>query len=575
MEPEATLAIMPMPTQRRGVIGRLLSSLVLGGFLGAIGPRPLVATEAALPPRLNLTDGERVWLAEHPNVRVGFDPALPPFSFTNDMGKLDGIDWDYLHRIAAMTGINFIPSPSNNWSEALEKGRRREVDLICSAARSDERDMIYAFTEPYMKFAVVIITRKDAPLVASISALHGRSIAVERNTVTVSWLLGDDPDATLVLKDTFSEALAAVAQGDAFACVGSLANAGYVIRLRGITNLKVTGVLPRIADFRFAVRKDWPELASILDKAIAAVPAAERQAIIEPWVRIEYEGLTRWEVVWRIAGAILALSALVVLGFYLRSRRLARDLSERVRLQREVEEARDRLARLNEEKSTLLNMVAHDLRNPLTAFLLGVESLRWSPALNNDPTARATTDVIADQIGRMRRLVDNLLDMQELEEGRRTLRREPIEVARVLQEAVMSQMPAAGRKSITIDLSRVAAAPCIVPSDAGALRQVIDNLISNAVKYTRLGGRIEVTLRADAKHVRLEVRDEGPGIAVEDRPKLFGKFGRLKAQPTAGESSHGLGLFIVKHLVTALGGRIWCEGAAEQGAIFVVELPAG
>ena len=559
-------------TQRLGQAGRLLPVLVLGGWLLA-GSASRVAAESRASPQLHLTEAEQNWLAAHRDVRVGFDPVLPPFSFTNDQGKLDGIDWDYLKRIGALTGLNFIPNPSTNWTEVLEKGRRREVDLICSAARSEEREKIYQFTEPYAQFAVVIITRQDAPVVASISAMRGRSIAVERNTVTVGWLRELDPGVMLVDKDNFSEALLAVSQGYVFACVGSLANAGYVIRTRGISNLKVTGVLPRIADFRFAARKDWPELASILTKAIAAVPAAERQAIIEPWVRIEYEGLTRWEVVWRIAGAILALSALVVLGFYLRSRRLSRDLSERKRLQHEVEESRDRLARLNEEKNILLNMVAHDLRNPLTAFLMGIESLRWHPVIGTDPAARTTTDLLADQVGRMRRLIDNLLDMQELESGRRELRIEPVDVARVLQEAVMGQMPVAARKSITLDLAPGAPVTCVVRNDSGALRQVVDNLLSNAVKYTRIGGRVEVRLRVEGNRVRLEVRDEGPGISSEDRAKLFGKFSRLNAMPTGGESSHGLGLFIVWHLVTAMGGRVWCEGEAEQGAIFIVELP--
>jgi signal transduction histidine kinase len=103
--------------------------------------------------------------------------------------------------------------------------------------------------------------------------------------------------------------------------------------------------------------------------------------------------------------------------------------------------------------------------------------------------------------------------------------------------------------------------------------QVLDNLISNAIKFSSCGKSVFVHVRGNEHSIYIEVQDEGQGISQEDQKKLFGKFARLSARPTAGESSTGLGLSIVKSMVEAMNGKIWCESEFGQGATFIVELP--
>jgi signal transduction histidine kinase len=116
-----------------------------------------------------------------------------------------------------------------------------------------------------------------------------------------------------------------------------------------------------------------------------------------------------------------------------------------------------------------------------------------------------------------------------------------------------------------------------VYADASALAQVIDNLLSNAVKYSPQGKNVFVRLREIDSKVRIEIQDEGEGIAPKEMEKLFGKFVRLTARPTGGEDSTGLGLSIVKKLVEAMNGKVWCESHAatdtNTGTTFIVELP--
>jgi signal transduction histidine kinase len=113
-----------------------------------------------------------------------------------------------------------------------------------------------------------------------------------------------------------------------------------------------------------------------------------------------------------------------------------------------------------------------------------------------------------------------------------------------------------------------------VLADEQAVIQVLDNLISNAVKYSPHGKQVFVRVLRNAQNVRVEVQDEGEGISEADMTKLFGKFARLSARPTGGEHSTGLGLSIVKKMVEAMNGRVWCESELGKGATFIVKLPS-
>jgi two-component system, sensor histidine kinase and response regulator len=112
-------------------------------------------------------------------------------------------------------------------------------------------------------------------------------------------------------------------------------------------------------------------------------------------------------------------------------------------------------------------------------------------------------------------------------------------------------------------------------ADATFMHEIVENLISNAIKYSPHGKFVVVRVMRTLHAIRLEVQDEGEGISEEDMKKLFGKFVRLSARPTGGEHSTGLGLSIVKKMVEAMKGKVWCESELGKGAMFIVELPSG
>lgn len=251
--------------------------------------------------------------------------------------------------------------------------------------------------------------------------------------------------------------------------------------------------------------------------------------------------------------------------------RKVRERTEQLeRLNRELAGMNEDLRQANELKSELLGIAAHDLKNPLQS-VMGYGELISNASNVNEKIFRYA-NLIHQSSQRMLALVNELLDATAIESGKLELQRQPLSLARLAEAAVTAYQDAAARKSQTLRLDVADAGA--VSADASRLRQVLDNLLSNAVKYTPPGKTITVWIGADGGRVRCEVRDEGPGLSEADRAQVFGKFHRLSAKPTGGEPSVGLGLFIVKQLVDAHGGRVGVDSPPGGGAAFWFELPA-
>jgi two-component system sensor histidine kinase/response regulator len=153
-----------------------------------------------------------------------------------------------------------------------------------------------------------------------------------------------------------------------------------------------------------------------------------------------------------------------------------------------------------------------------------------------------------------------------------TVRREPFNLSDVVSRAVQDYREAARRKNLDLDLI-LPEEPAGVIADKLAVSQVLDNLISNAVKFSLPCKRITVTVQPAAHGFECLIQDQGPGFTSEDRTRMFRRYGRLSARPTGGEPSTGLGLSIVRKLVRAMNGELTCESIAGEGATFVLRLP--
>jgi signal transduction histidine kinase len=154
-----------------------------------------------------------------------------------------------------------------------------------------------------------------------------------------------------------------------------------------------------------------------------------------------------------------------------------------------------------------------------------------------------------------------------------TIRREPVDLAILVKDVAEANQPLAAKKQQLIQVSAPFGKP--IACDGDRIREAIDNLLSNAIKYSPIGGRIELSLDLQAAGAHIRIKDEGPGMSAKDISRLYGRFQRLSAKPTGGESSIGLGLSIVKRIIDLHGGAIGAESAGPGlGTTFTLTLPA-
>jgi signal transduction histidine kinase len=244
--------------------------------------------------------------------------------------------------------------------------------------------------------------------------------------------------------------------------------------------------------------------------------------------------------------------------------------NELVNMQRELSKKNAELASLNALKNQFLGMAAHDLRNPLQGILYYSEFLLEDPArLEADQLEFIT--VIHDQSQYMTSLVNDLLDVATIESGKLQLDLQPVDLAKLAQTNLVRNRLFAGRKNITLDFE-VGNIPMSL-LDAAKMEQVLDNLTTNAIKYSRPGSHVHIRLRVVGTEIMLSVQDEGPGIPPAELDLLFKPFQRTSVKSTGGEKSSGLGLVIAKRIVNGHAGRIWVESQVGIGSTFFVAIP--
>jgi signal transduction histidine kinase len=233
-----------------------------------------------------------------------------------------------------------------------------------------------------------------------------------------------------------------------------------------------------------------------------------------------------------------------------------------------------RLQRANGFKNEILGTVAHDLKNPLGVILGRTEMVtELIGAGASKESVTAQVEHIRDATKRLTSMVDHLISDAMADAFDITIRREPIDIAALVTEVADANQPLAVNKQQTITVS--APPNSVTMCDADRMREAIDNLVSNAIKYSPIGGKIAVLVSNEQKNTIIRIADEGAGLSPEDLGRLFGRFQRLSAKPTAGESSTGLGLSIVKRIIDMHGGKVNADsGGPGQGSTFTVTLPA-
>jgi PAS domain S-box-containing protein len=272
-----------------------------------------------------LTAAERTWLKAHPVIRLAPDPDFPPVEYFTGNGSYSGITADYVALIEKKLGIRIEIVHLRNWDEIISKAKSRQIDAYV-ATKTPQRAEYLLFTNPFLEFPVVIITREKVKDPLTLEKLHGMKVSVVSEYAAHNFISYNYPNLHLDLVPDVQTGLRKVAFGLSDVFVENLATATYYIEKEGITNLRIAGESGYFYRMGFCTRKDWPELNRILEKGLAAISSDEQKAIYKKWIPVEPRSLfTSREFKTGLVVAVAAI-LLIVAGIIAWNRALVRQV---------------------------------------------------------------------------------------------------------------------------------------------------------------------------------------------------------------------------------------------------------
>jgi len=303
----------------------------------------LVPSTAAIGQGVQLTSQERQWLADHPTITLGPYDNYEPAQFIDEDGVHRGIAADYVARIEQLLSIEFTNVYTETWLELLDKAKAREIDVIALVAETTDRQAYLSFSSPYLELPAVIIARDTVEKQLTLADLVGLRVAVPQGYAVQDYLEQTHPELLLEPVIDTRTGLQKVSFGMTDVFITDLAVASYYIEQEGITNLRVVGESGFVYRMGFATRSDWPELAGILEKALAAIPPQERTAIFQRWISLSHETEFASRTLMFLLLGTVASVVLIALSVSVWNASLQRRVRQRTR---QIKESEERVRRI-------------------------------------------------------------------------------------------------------------------------------------------------------------------------------------------------------------------------------------
>ena len=554
---------------------RAMGSGLLDGIAASWQPRYLTLT-----PQRPLVQGARAAAAQAlGELRVAFDVGFGPVTYVGEDGEASGFAVEMFRRVADAAGLRyrFVAMPS--FQAGMQAVREREADVMLAAVRTFERLEFASFVGPYYTAPSVLVSRLDGGGWHSVASLGGRTLAVDAAHYLIPAIRREAPAVHILETGSVEHSFEAVQQGQADAAVTNLEVAVRLINSRFLGKLQVTGTVEgRPSELYFMLRNDRPELATALKQGFDVTPENERHALANTWLRTEYRPGVSW---WRVAafvGPLFAalVVALLAMAFY--NRRLKAQVQARERAEQALAVERDMARQTARAKAEFLAEMGHEVRTPLGAIAGGLKLLEREALPESTSRTLGSINRAAQHLVE---LLNNLLDAAKLEASKIEMHVQPLDVCRLVAEVIQEFEPLAQSRGVKLGTGLPNPPLPEVMLDGLRARQVLANLVSNALKFTPPGGEVATRLQGrvvGSNHsgtpiweLFFAVRDTGVGMSREVRERVFQRFVQAPgAEQRYGGS--GLGLAIVRQLLDLVGGTIEVDSEPGQGSEFRVRV---
>lgn len=549
-------------------------------------------------PALFFTDDEQLWLENNQPIRVGVFPWFPPVIFEDREApdrQIAGLAPDYLHRIAEIHKLPVELVQFNSKEAAWQALLAGEIDLVPAMESTPEVRTDALFTSPYITRPSVIISRNSehGTLTEADMISGNKSVGIVANSPAYFHLAPRYPDLQLQTVPTVKDGLSMVSSGKLDALIIDDAEAGHHLSEIHAGNLHIVGETEHALRIAMATNQRNPELRDIIDRALDTLLPETHSQIQNRWTMQDGERGVSWEsiIIWGIVILLLLVVIAAIIGSAMLRRKvrqrtrelletveeckktqeqLSESFAEAQRLTHQLQEGNLTLLELSEQKSEFLGILTHDLKSPLTSILQTIQLYLSSDQSPSTELKECFSQIEAIASGAIS-TIEEMVTIDALESNQLRVNPERLDIASLARDVIQTLTPQAKAKSISI----IASCPDSLEArfDYRLMFMAVENIIGNAIKFSPPGSSVWVTLTRLEKAglTRIDIKDEGPGLTEEDLKRLFSKFARLSAKPTAGESSTGLGLAITRKILDFHEGSIRAANCEGKGAVFTIE----
>jgi signal transduction histidine kinase/CheY-like chemotaxis protein len=536
----------------------------------------------------NLSESEKQYVIDHIEIKYPVtEKGRPPYVIASSPSSISerGLAIDLLNIAQDKMGPVFVPFYVQNNEHALDSIITQQADVLVHTQHEQISNKHLSFTSPYINSHYNIIFRHMHSLGKNFEQLGNGLIAVVRNSKTSTLLKRKYPKATFREYSSSEEAIFAVSSNQANAYIGHPLTAGYIIKQNKLSNLRSQPLkeLAQRSQFSFAASEQNTALITLLNRSLASITPEKFDQVYTKWSKTSFpenDVQEQLQSVYRKASYILGLIFLfAVLVFAIYYRQI--QIRERSRKQIEndlvkAEEARVLAEKSAQEKITFLARMSHEIRTPMNGVFGMAEALAFTEL---NPHQQELLGTLKSSAGNLMALLNDVLDFSKMDAGKLTLESVPVNLHQLTRNVIN------GFKSVTPrELSLESHVDDNIThnylTDPTRLTQILNNLISNAIKFTEQG---QVSLKFSIENsktqngvqtdfIKISVTDTGIGIPVEHQSSLFTPFKQADDQITRKFGGTGLGLSICQEIVTAMSSSIHLESSSGAGSNFYFTL---